>query len=67
MPMTNVVLVSDDGMDYEIEAIARLDGSIRMHCHDSHGAVAYIPVMTPEEARRVAASLTAAADFADTK
>lgn len=59
------MIVSDEDEDFEIEAIFNPTGYIRLHCHDSHGGIAYVPRLTPEEARVLAADLIAAADAAD--
>ncbi len=61
------IIVSDDDTDYEVEAIWNPIGYIRLHCHDTHGAICYVPKLTPDEARKLAAELVAAADVADGK
>lgn len=59
------VYVNDDGVVYEVEAIWNPVGYIRLHCHDNHGAISYVPRLTAQEARALADELIAAANIAD--
>jgi hypothetical protein len=58
-------VVEDEDEKFEIEAIYNPVGYIRLHCHDSHGAIACVPKMTAQEARRLALELIAAAEVAN--
>lgn len=61
------ITVADRGEDYDIEV--RRDnpslGCIHVICTDSHGAIAYVPRLSTEEARELAALLIMAADAQD--
>lgn len=61
------VNVNDKGEDYEVHVDVENDGSIRIICRDSSGAVTSIPRLTPFEAGMIARSIERASERADTK
>ena len=61
------VAVHDCGEDYEIHVGVDNDGSIRVVCLDSSGAIAHIPRLTPFEAGMFATAIERAAERADTR
>ena len=67
MPATWTVTVHDKGEDYQIDVDVDNDGSVKLTCLDSSGAIAYVPRLTPFEAGMLARSLEQASEFADTK
>lgn len=58
-------IVEDEDDKYELEAIFNPVGYIRLHCHDASGAIADVPKLTSQEARRLALELIAAAEVAE--